>query len=210
MIVPFQRLFNRSSSSLVAAPAADASTSYPTVAAPATEINTTSLATASTSNSLPVALTHDRAGSAPNVQQPQVLSTPPVVSRPIPALSVIQPPTSTTLRPIDYSTSIWEKAFGTLSQEDKDSLTLDPEDHHAVLEKIMQVMRERKEICEKERWTFPWRGDTIVLSDVADKAIAWVQRFIQVGDTVNQYDPGHSALPWAGVRFLLQVGSDYP
>lgn len=27
----------------------------------------------------------------------------------------------------------------------------------------------------------------------------------QIGDTVVQYGPGHSALPWAGVRFILQV-----
>ena len=27
----------------------------------------------------------------------------------------------------------------------------------------------------------------------------------QIGDTVVQYGPGHAALPWAGVRFILQV-----
>jgi hypothetical protein len=29
--------------------------------------------------------------------------------------------------------------------------------------------------------------------------------FKQVGDVAVQYDPAHAALPWAGIRFLLQV-----
>lgn len=35
-----------------------------------------------------------------------------------------------------------------------------------------------------------------------------VKRFIQVGDTVVQYDPVHTALPWAAVRLLLQLALD--
>ena len=33
----------------------------------------------------------------------------------------------------------------------------------------------------------------------------WVRKFVEVGDVVAQYDPGHAALPWALVRFVLQV-----
>ena len=35
--------------------------------------------------------------------------------------------------------------------------------------------------------------------------MVWVEKFKEVGDTIIQYDPGHAALPWAGVRFVLQV-----
>ena len=33
----------------------------------------------------------------------------------------------------------------------------------------------------------------------------WIDRIKEAGDIVVQYDPVHSALPWAGVRFLLQI-----
>jgi hypothetical protein len=32
-----------------------------------------------------------------------------------------------------------------------------------------------------------------------------VEKFKEVGDMIVQYDPGHAALPGAGVRLLLQV-----
>lgn len=43
------------------------------------------------------------------------------------------------------------------------------------------------------------------MRDVLEKITGWVQRFVATGDTVVQYDPGHAALPWAAVRFLLQI-----
>ena len=39
------------------------------------------------------------------------------------------------------------------------------------------------------------------------KVIDWIDKFREVGDLAIQYDPGHAALPWAAVRFLLQVVS---
>lgn len=40
-----------------------------------------------------------------------------------------------------------------------------------------------------------------------EKIIVWVDKFKEIGDNVVAYDPAHAALPWAGVRFLLQVSS---
>jgi hypothetical protein len=37
------------------------------------------------------------------------------------------------------------------------------------------------------------------------KLVKWIDLFKQVGDVAVQYDPVHAVLPWAGVRFLLQV-----
>jgi len=41
--------------------------------------------------------------------------------------------------------------------------------------------------------------------DLFSKIVKWIDIFKQVGDAAVQYDPVHAALPWAGVRFLLQV-----
>lgn len=60
----------------------------------------------------------------------------------------------------------------------------------------------------KKRWRFKRiSGDEVILRDVFEKIVTWVNKFKDFGDIAMQYDPGHAALPWAGVRFLLQVGS---
>jgi hypothetical protein len=41
--------------------------------------------------------------------------------------------------------------------------------------------------------------------DLFGKVVKWIDLFKQVGDAAVQYAPVHAALPWAGVRFLLQV-----
>ena len=54
----------------------------------------------------------------------------------------------------------------------------------------------------------PGIGDNkskIVLRDIFAKVAAWIQTFVEAGDIAVQYDPGHAALPWALVRFLLKV-----
>lgn len=33
----------------------------------------------------------------------------------------------------------------------------------------------------------------------------WLDRFKQVGDVGSNADPVHIGLPWAGIRFLLEV-----
>lgn len=46
----------------------------------------------------------------------------------------------------------------------------------------------------------------IILRDIAAKIISVLDVFKAVGDTAVQVDPGAAALPWALIRFLLQVG----
>lgn len=48
-------------------------------------------------------------------------------------------------------------------------------------------------------------GDSVHLYDVFEKIVKWVEKIKEVGDVAEQYDPGHAALAWAAIRFLLQV-----
>ena len=66
------------------------------------------------------------------------------------------------------------------------------------------VDKTRKD-AESHRWKIKTRNGTIVLREHFNKMVSWIQKFIAVGDTVVTYDPGHAALPWAAVRFILQV-----
>lgn len=75
------------------------------------------------------------------------------------------------------------------------------------IEKILEATTKSRSVCQENRWKFTFRGKDIIVRDVADKVLVWVEKFKTVGDTIVQFDPVHAALPWAGVRLLLQVFS---
>lgn len=55
-------------------------------------------------------------------------------------------------------------------------------------------------------WSFKRKnGEKVIVRDVLAKVAKWVSHFKEVADIAVQYDPVHAALPWAGVRFLLNV-----
>ena len=62
-----------------------------------------------------------------------------------------------------------------------------------------QVFSERchVKVCHRE----------LDLRHVLDSIVSWVKKFIAIGDIAVQYDPAHAALPWAALRFVLQVNT---
>ncbi len=73
------------------------------------------------------------------------------------------------------------------------------------IQKLCLLAEAKREQCDQGRWKFTFRGRELVLRDKAEKVIAWLDKFKQVGDVAVNYDPQHAALPWAGVRLLLEV-----
>jgi len=68
----------------------------------------------------------------------------------------------------------------------------------------------RESISKRWRVVVPGKnGKTIILRDLLGKTTEWLSLFVKVGDAAIQYDPAHAALPWAGVRFLLQIARSY-
>lgn len=93
-----------------------------------------------------------------------------------------------------------------LSDEDKRHIDFDRSDKLTVLEDIRNAVQEKKELCIQRCWTYKKsNGETVILRDQIEKIMVWVDKFKTIGDNVMQYDPAHAALPWAGVRFFLQV-----
>ncbi|RPA94670.1 hypothetical protein L873DRAFT_1700709, partial [Choiromyces venosus 120613-1] len=88
---------------------------------------------------------------------------------------------------------------------EKDRPPFEQDSYERIINDVLERTREQEKICERHASKFTWRGKEYYSREVADKIIAWAETFIRVGDTVMQYDPGHAALPWAGVRFILQV-----
>ena len=104
------------------------------------------------------------------------------------------------------SSSLWKKALDTLSVELKNSLDLTKASHAYVLSKALAEAQEIKQVCTQKFWTLKKRnGDIIILRDVMEKIIVWVEKFIAVGDAAMQYDTAHAAPAWAAFRFVLQV-----
>jgi len=104
-----------------------------------------------------------------------------------------------------YPQSLWQEALEGLPDEDRPPFEQDS--YGRIINEVLEKTKEQKEICERHASKFTWRGKQYHSREVVDKIIGWTETFIKVGDTVIQYDPGHAALPWAGVRFILQVSS---
>lgn len=94
--------------------------------------------------------------------------------------------------------NLWDIAVTKLSDKEKTHLDLSSS---AKLDELLSAVKSRMQECEQRQWTVK----KVVLRDVFTKIAKWFEKFIEIGDVAVQYDPGHAALPWAAVRFLLTV-----
>ena len=133
---------------------------------------------------------------------------PPVVRNPAPPLSRPATPVPQAGTASDKSGvgSLWARALDSLSEKDRNTLGTNETGSNLDIEELVQAVREKREMCLENQWGFEFRGRSINLRYQADKIISWLAKFKEVGDIAIQQDPSHAALPWAGIRFLLQVG----
>jgi hypothetical protein len=116
------------------------------------------------------------------------------------------------------SSDLWAQALQRLPTGDRAKLNSDPsvaawaqgrtgsETLPDLLEQLHDLAKRNKKQYDTKSWSFKLHGRDYILRDVAGKVVEWVNLFKQVGDVAIQHDPGYAALPWAGVRFLLEVG----
>jgi hypothetical protein len=75
-----------------------------------------------------------------------------------------------------------------------------------VLEEVLLAAETKRQQCLRKRWKIKKKnGEVIIVRDVFEKIIKWINTFKTIGDIVVQYDPGHASLPWAGLSLLMQV-----
>ena len=105
------------------------------------------------------------------------------------------------------SEDLWVSALESISKEDRQHLVSDGESHINILSDLQSMTETASNECIQKRWRFrrPDNGEVIILRDLLGKIVSWINLFKQVGDNAVQYDPQHAALPWAGIRFILQV-----
>ncbi|KAL8691858.1 MAG: hypothetical protein Q9218_003002 [Villophora microphyllina] len=102
--------------------------------------------------------------------------------------------------------SLWDRAVASLSDEDKQAIDFFRSDKPAILSDVLQAAENKQQLCMQKRWKYSKKnGDVVIIRDVCEKLIKWVNKFKQIGDMAVQYDPAHVSLPWAAVRFFLQL-----
>lgn len=100
---------------------------------------------------------------------------------------------------------LWAEAVEKLNDCDRSAVNFS-DDKLTVLVKLQLLAEKSKDECIQRRWKYTRKsGETVILRDVFEKMITWIKTFEKVGSTAVQYDPVHAALPWAGIRFILQV-----
>ncbi|KAF7884619.1 uncharacterized protein EAF02_004955 [Botrytis sinoallii] len=102
----------------------------------------------------------------------------------------------------------WHQAWESLKKEDKDEIKLDPTrtGYLDILQDIHNLATEKKELCIQKAWKYKKKnGTTIIVRDLFEKILVWVDKVKDIGDVIVSYDPGHAALPWAAVRLLLTI-----
>ena len=75
----------------------------------------------------------------------------------------------------------------------------------SAIARALDAANNQKSICERKRWRWNIRGHEVLLQDVADKTILWLNRFKTAGDIAVNADPIHAGLLWAGFRIILEV-----
>lgn len=102
--------------------------------------------------------------------------------------------------------NLWEKAFATLDSDLQRAINHKTSSSTNIAAAALRTAKEKRDICLRKRWRYrKSNGKDIILRDVLDKIVGFLDKFVAMGDTAVQYDPAHASLPWAGVRFVLRA-----
>ncbi|CAI0649050.1 unnamed protein product [Colletotrichum noveboracense] len=102
--------------------------------------------------------------------------------------------------------NLWDIARKRLTKTEEAQLAKAAVDNNTLSQQLLELVQGKKQQCMERRWKFKLsNGEVVVIRDLFEKIVRWLQKFKEVGDIAVQYDPVHAALPWAGVRMLLQV-----
>jgi hypothetical protein len=77
-----------------------------------------------------------------------------------------------------------------------------------VIDAVLKEATSKQRALNAKRWKVGIRGKEVIVSEVFAKIIRWIDHFKTVGAIAVQFNSGAASLPWAAVRFLLQVAVD--
>ncbi|KAF0322087.1 ankyrin repeat protein [Colletotrichum asianum] len=102
--------------------------------------------------------------------------------------------------------NLWDIARKRLTNTEEAQLAKAAVDNNTLSQQLLELVQRKQQQCMDRRLKFKRsNGEVVIIRDVFEKVVRWLQRFKEVGDVATQYDPTHAALPWAAVRMLLQI-----
>ncbi|ETS85593.1 hypothetical protein PFICI_03618 [Pestalotiopsis fici W106-1] len=104
------------------------------------------------------------------------------------------------------SEKLWSEALSSLKSDLRESLLSVEGDRRATLEVVLFEARNKREIAMRKQWKITKKnGDIIILRDVFEKIIQWVDKFKAIGDTAMSAAPSYASIPWNVVCVLIKV-----
>jgi hypothetical protein len=106
------------------------------------------------------------------------------------------------------SLSIWEEAVASISPEWQEQLaTLKA--ISSTPQKLLEIVEKSQQLCQSKQWKCcKPNGQKIYIRDILKKVFTWIEKIEKVGTIISQFDPVHTALPWACIQLLLKVCAD--
>ena len=102
--------------------------------------------------------------------------------------------------------NLWKAAFDSLSSKEKEVLSPAVGSTHNISNAVLGEVESSVARSKKRRWSYKRKsGEKIIIRDILEKVAKCIRTYVKVGDVAVAYDPSHAALPWAGIRSLLQI-----
>lgn len=93
-----------------------------------------------------------------------------------------------------------------LGPEVAEQVRLKQTDKLIVLQEVLAAANEKQQQCKDKQWKYTRsNGKVIVFRDIFDKIVDWLNKLKDIGEFVAKVDPVHAAIPWAAIKFFLQV-----
>ncbi|KAF3287343.1 hypothetical protein TWF970_007069 [Orbilia oligospora] len=102
----------------------------------------------------------------------------------------------------------WAEAINKLPKDERELLVpggQSIDSGEVIVNNFISEIEGLRDKQKSQEWKIEIGEHKIILRDISEKIIVWLKTFKEVGDIAVQYDPVHAALPWAGVRFMLQM-----
>jgi hypothetical protein len=114
-------------------------------------------------------------------------------------------PLATPSRNTNSTTSLWDTANAQLDGETQIILAKVNTGNGCVVDEVLTEAVTQQKALAAKRWKATIGGKEVILRDVLGKIVRWIDHFKAAGDIAVQFNSGAASLPWAAVRFLLQV-----
>ncbi|KAH6888665.1 hypothetical protein B0T10DRAFT_573510 [Thelonectria olida] len=103
------------------------------------------------------------------------------------------------------SRELWDAAIDALPSDLAKQIDFSQDEKSHPVYELIEITEEARQSSDNKSWSFKRHGKTVIVRHILLKVSKWANHFKEIGDTIVTYDPTHAALPWAGVRFLLQA-----